>query len=62
MPVPVYERRAGDHVAERIRVVAGGDKDEHYAAFVAAGTGNWSLAEESAPAPKRRGRPPNKKP
>lgn len=55
--MPVYERRTGDHVAERISVVAGSDKDEYHAALVAAGTGNWSLVDEPE-APKRRGRPP----
>jgi hypothetical protein len=65
--VPVYERRVGDHVAERIRVLEGSEEDKKYSDLVASGAGNWLLADEAksesepegeAPAPKRRGRPP----
>lgn len=49
--MPVYERRLGEHVAERISVVPGSDEDERYAALVTAGTGNWLRID--APKPKR---------
>jgi hypothetical protein len=47
--MPMYERGAGAHVAERVRVPEGSEDEARYEELVKGG-GNWRRVEDEAPA------------
>jgi len=43
--MPIYERRSGQHVAERVKTVKGSEDDERLSALAADGTDGWRQVE-----------------
>jgi hypothetical protein len=56
----VYQRNAGDHVAERVQPLPGSDREKELEALAKDGGSDWHRVEESEPKPVARKRAPAK--